>query len=130
MNDQTNDNTLETKEVDDYDKYNCSLASELDYFVMCYSLGGQAINYYRYGERRDCSQRWQSLKFCIQLKSKTPEERKKMILEREAMKDAKYTKQKSSLDVWEMREKPPAKLFPLHDQIPSDLNDQITAEQL
>ncbi|CAG8554133.1 15400_t:CDS:2, partial [Dentiscutata erythropus] len=107
MTDQTNDNTLETK-ADDYDKYNCSLAAELDYFVMCYceelALGGQAINYYRYGERKDCSQRWQSLKFCIQLKSKSAEERKKMILEKEAMKDAKYTKQKSSLDFWEMRE--------------------------
>ncbi|CAG8464036.1 438_t:CDS:2 [Cetraspora pellucida] len=104
MTDQTdNNNTLETKTQDD-DKYNCSLATELDYFVMCYSLGGQAVNYYRYGERKDCSKRWQSLKFCIQLKSKSLEERKKMILEREAMKEAKYKKQKSSLDVWELRE--------------------------
>ncbi|CAG8597680.1 21590_t:CDS:2 [Cetraspora pellucida] len=102
MTDQTdNNNTLETKAQDD-DRYNCSLATELDYFRI--ALGGQAVNYYRYGERKDCSQRWQSLKFCIQLKSKSLEERKKMILEREAMKEANYKKQKSSLDVWELRE--------------------------
>ncbi|CAG8560001.1 15137_t:CDS:2 [Funneliformis caledonium] len=97
------DNNLTYVEEDDK-KYDCSLAQAFDQYILCYTIGGQATNYYRYGERKNCKTSWENLKFCLQLKSKPIEIRKKIILEREALKAEQKSKEKNSLDVWEIRE--------------------------
>ncbi|CAG8711278.1 5416_t:CDS:2 [Acaulospora morrowiae] len=88
------------------------------------AIGGQAANYYRYGEKKDCSKQWNNVKWCLRMKSKSLEERKKMILERETEKEEKYTKTKSSLDVWELRDTPLTEIFPLSDEV----NDGVDEE--
>ncbi|CAG8567584.1 7921_t:CDS:2 [Diversispora eburnea] len=86
-------NSLASKE-----RWNCSLMNEFDYLVFCASLIGQATNYYRYGEKKNCSNHFRNVKWCLKMKSKNLDERKKMVLEREAEKEAQYIKKKSSLD--------------------------------
>ncbi|RHZ78641.1 hypothetical protein Glove_158g106 [Diversispora epigaea] len=99
------------------ERWNCSLMNEFDYLVFCASLIGQATNYYRYGEKKNCSNHFRNVKWCLKMKSKNLEERKKMVLEREAEKEAQYIKKKSSLDVWEMRDTPLTEIFPLNDNL-------------
>lgn len=42
------------------------------YFALLEALGDQAINYYRYGEKKDCSGKWDYFKLCISTKTKSP----------------------------------------------------------
>lgn len=37
------------------------------------ALGSQAVNYYRYGTKRDCSMKWEDFKFCLTTKTKPSE---------------------------------------------------------
>lgn len=37
------------------------------------ALGSQAINYYRYGTKKDCSGKWDDFKFCLKTKTKSSE---------------------------------------------------------
>src|SRR6266498_2539471 len=102
-NNHNENNTSTYTDIDD-EKYNCSLIQAFDQYVLCYSIyhffffkkkkiifkfqwinkplfyylaiGGQAINYYRYGERKNCKPKWENLKFCLQLKSKPIDIRK------------------------------------------------------
>lgn len=37
------------------------------------ALGAQALNYYRYGEKKDCSEKWEDFKFCLTTKTKSNE---------------------------------------------------------
>ncbi|RIA96249.1 hypothetical protein C1645_815700 [Glomus cerebriforme] len=97
---------------DDDKKYNCSLVQSFDQYVLCYTVGGQAVNYYRYGERKDCKSKWENFKFCLQLKSKPTDIRKELIIERESLKKEQRNREKSSLDVWEIRDKPPQNFPP------------------
>lgn len=43
--------------------------------VKCFylALGSQAINYYRYGSKRDCAGKWEDFKFCMKTKTKSSE---------------------------------------------------------
>lgn len=94
------------KDSEDDKKYNCNLVQAFDQYILCCTIGGQAINYYRYGERKSCKSKWEDLKFCLQLKSKPIDIRKKLILERESLKEEQKSRERSSLDVWEIRDKP------------------------
>ncbi|KAI8137622.1 hypothetical protein BJV82DRAFT_524967 [Fennellomyces sp. T-0311] len=65
-------NELETETKHDYAK--CSVSQAFDSVWQCYTLGAQAIHYYRYGEKKDCSVRWDDFKFCMKTKTKSNEE--------------------------------------------------------
>ncbi|ORY95802.1 hypothetical protein BCR43DRAFT_441505 [Syncephalastrum racemosum] len=65
------------KELDEEAKNNyatCSMSQTFDAVWQCYTLGAQAIHYYRYGEKKDCSGRWEDFKFCLKTKPKSSEE--------------------------------------------------------
>lgn len=43
--------------------------------ILCYTgLGSQALNYYRYGSKKDCSGKWDDFTFCLKTKTKSSEE--------------------------------------------------------
>ncbi|KAI9019381.1 hypothetical protein CLU79DRAFT_705054 [Phycomyces nitens] len=70
------DATAFFKEVDDdinKDYMTCSASQAFDSVWQCYTLGSQAVNYYRYGEKKDCSVRWEDFKFCMSAKTKSSE---------------------------------------------------------
>ncbi|KAL1918998.1 uncharacterized protein VTP21DRAFT_2379 [Calcarisporiella thermophila] len=92
----------------DNEVHDCKLWHAMDEFLMCYSLGRQAMNYYRYGTMRNCDREWSEVKFCLKMKTKPAAIQKEMLKERERRKLAYYAAKRSSEDVWEQRDKPPA----------------------
>ncbi|KAI7866231.1 hypothetical protein BDF14DRAFT_1728706 [Spinellus fusiger] len=52
---------------------NCSASQAFESVWHCYTLGSQAMHYYRYGEKKDCSMRWEDFKFCLSTKTKSSE---------------------------------------------------------
>ncbi|KAI8981711.1 hypothetical protein BDF20DRAFT_862793 [Mycotypha africana] len=93
-------------EIDKENKNNyekCSAVEAFDNFFRCYSLGQQAINYYRYGAKKDCSTKWEDFKFCLSTKTKSAEKADAMIKERKAIKEAIRRSKPNSEDVWEGR---------------------------
>ncbi|WEW61806.1 hypothetical protein PRK78_007302 [Emydomyces testavorans] len=83
-----------------------SCRSAFDYAFFCQSLGGQWVNYYRYGELRDCSQHWSDFWFCMRSKSYSEADRAKMIADRYRKKAVKWKTGPSSEDVWDIRTEP------------------------
>ncbi|KAI5853083.1 hypothetical protein DFP73DRAFT_535068 [Morchella snyderi] len=83
---------------------NCITAFDEMYY--CYSVGGQFLNVYRYGELRDCSQKSQDWRFCMRAKMYGPVTRKAMIMARNKERAAKYKTGASSEDVWKVRKTP------------------------
>ncbi|OJD40389.1 uncharacterized protein BKCO1_100072 [Diplodia corticola] len=69
----------------------------------CQSLGGQALNIYRYGEMRSCSENWSDFWFCMRTRSYGAPEKARVVSERYRQKEAKYHSGPSSEDVWEER---------------------------
>ncbi|KAI8369463.1 uncharacterized protein BYT42DRAFT_503397 [Radiomyces spectabilis] len=62
------------KEIENEEKRNfatCNAGQAFDAFWQCYTLGSQAIHYYRYGEKKDCSGKWDDFKFCLKTKPKS-----------------------------------------------------------
>lgn len=90
---------LEEKDLKQED-YTCSATQAFDAVFQCYSmyqspfayllsdkfltflispqlaLGEQALNYYRYGAKKDCSGKWDYFKLCLSTKTKSPLEAK------------------------------------------------------
>ena len=64
----------------------------------------QVKSLYRYGERSDCAQKIEDFKFCLTLKSLHPEERRDAWIQRRAEWWAKRRLDRSSEDVWDIRE--------------------------
>lgn len=82
---------VEKEKKNDYET--CSASQAFDAVFQCYSkvivylwlyacilttytfaaLGSQAINYYRYGTKKDCSGKWEDFKFCLKTKTKSSE---------------------------------------------------------
>ncbi|ORX88731.1 hypothetical protein K493DRAFT_267967 [Basidiobolus meristosporus CBS 931.73] len=103
-----------TKKSTEEEVLDCKVGECWDKLYYCYTLGHQALHYYRYGTKKDCSEQWKDLKLCFKVKTKSEEVAKKMLSERKAEKDALKVGQKSSLDVWTERDAPPAN-FPPQD---------------
>ncbi|CAG8504053.1 9580_t:CDS:2 [Ambispora gerdemannii] len=93
-------------------KTDCSITQSFDAIMNCWSMGSQIRNRYRYGENKDCSEKWQDFKFCFRVKKEDEEGRKRLLQERQREKDAKKAKEKNSLDIWELREKPLENFLP------------------
>ncbi|KAL0256491.1 hypothetical protein SLS55_008886 [Diplodia seriata] len=80
---------------------NCRQAFDEAFY--CQSLGGQAMNVYRYGELRSCSDNWSDFWFCMRTRSYGDPEKARLISQRYREKEAKYRSGPSSEDVWEAR---------------------------
>ncbi|KAM6497911.1 Protein of unknown function (DUF3128) domain containing protein [Amanita muscaria] len=85
--------------------------SLFDTFLSCNVIRSQVKSLYRHGERPDCSQKLEDFKFCLTLKSLHPEERRDVWIQRRAEWWAKRRSDRSSEDVWDIREEP-LKSFP------------------
>ncbi|KAL1925996.1 hypothetical protein VTP01DRAFT_7089 [Rhizomucor pusillus] len=104
------------KELEKDDKHEylkCSVSQTFDAVFQCYTLGAQALNYYRYGEKKDCSEKWEDFKLCLWTKPKSNEEADRMLRRRQREKEAKKKQKRSSEEVWEARD------------IPSEKNQQL-----
>ncbi|KAI9152417.1 hypothetical protein H9P43_009208 [Blastocladiella emersonii ATCC 22665] len=89
-----------------------SISDALGGLYTCYSFRYQALSYYRYGRRTECDDKWDHFKFCMSIRTKPDDVADRKIAEREAMLAAEMAKRPSSLDVWELRDKPPANFPP------------------
>nr|ODN90608.1 hypothetical protein L203_01719 [Cryptococcus depauperatus CBS 7841] len=75
----------------------------LDEFLMCYALMPQLRNFYRHGEFRDCSWKFQDFKYCMSLKSEDPEGKRELWVKRRAEWWAKRRVGASSEDIWDRK---------------------------
>ncbi|KAB2579541.1 hypothetical protein BFW01_g6275 [Lasiodiplodia theobromae] len=80
---------------------NCRQAFDGAFY--CQSLGGQAMNVYRYGSLRSCSENWSDFWFCMRTRSYGDAEKARLISERYEQKEAKYRSGPSSEDIWDVR---------------------------
>ncbi|KAG2215199.1 hypothetical protein INT46_001475 [Mucor plumbeus] len=98
---------VEKEKKNDYET--CSASQAFDAVFQCYialflALGSQAINYYRYGTKKDCSGKWDDFKFCLKTKTKSSEIADAMIKEHQAVKDNMKKRGRNSEEVWEARQ--------------------------
>lgn len=85
----------------------------------CQSVGGQFNNVYRYGNLRDCGQKWSDLWFCMRLSSYRGSDKADLIRDHYRQREKeKYGRPgagegKSSEDIWKARStiRPPGSLF-------------------
>ncbi|KAG2220567.1 hypothetical protein INT45_008748 [Circinella minor] len=82
----------------------CSISQTFDNVFQCYTLGAQAIHYYRYGEKKDCSSYYEDFKFCLSTKTKSNQVGDSMIKKRELEKQVQKKQLRSSEEVWEARD--------------------------
>ncbi|KAG0637254.1 hypothetical protein HOY80DRAFT_973890 [Tuber brumale] len=88
-----------------------SCITAFDEMYYCYSLGGQFLNVYRYGELKSCSEKAADWRFCMRTRSYGPIARKAMIMARFKEKAGRYKVGRSSEDVWEVRRVPVVAAF-------------------
>lgn len=67
------------------------------------ALGSNIRNYYRYGTFKDCASRYDHLKFCLSIKTKSSQVAQVMIQKRDADLRAQKKRQPNSEDVWTAR---------------------------
>lgn len=76
----------------------------LSVILVTVALWPQVKAVYRYGSAQDCKEKMDDFKFCLTLKSMTPEEKYEAWIQRKAEKTAsKRLSDESSENVWEMR---------------------------
>ncbi|KXN85370.1 hypothetical protein AN958_11470 [Leucoagaricus sp. SymC.cos] len=78
--------------------------SLFDDYVSCAVIRSQIKSIYRYGVRPECSPKFEEFKFCMTLKALHPEERREAWIKRRAEHWANRRLNKSSEDVWDIRE--------------------------
>ncbi|KAJ1655158.1 hypothetical protein IWQ61_005046 [Dispira simplex] len=81
----------------------CSVRQALDEWFYCSSLGHQAIHYYRYGRKKDCSEKRTNFMFCLKINLKSEEEKQRLLKEREQAKEKAIGEKPNSQDVWTLR---------------------------
>ncbi|KAI9765623.1 MAG: hypothetical protein M1835_007354 [Candelina submexicana] len=97
-----------------------SCRQAFDSAFYCQSMGGQFNNLYRYGEVRNCSEKWSQFWFCMRTKSQPAEKKRAMIQEHYRQRAVKYKVGPSSEDIWEVRNEPVENAFALDpDTLPS-----------
>ncbi|KAF9920780.1 hypothetical protein FBU30_009290 [Linnemannia zychae] len=105
----------EYRQSDDiYERFKVSDA--MNQLAACSSLGANIRNYYRYGTFKDCSARYDHLKFCLSLKTKSSQVAQVMIQRRDAQIRAQKKRLPNSEDVWTVRSHPPEELVELSRQ--------------
>ncbi|KAG0055766.1 hypothetical protein BGZ83_007491 [Gryganskiella cystojenkinii] len=88
----------------------------MNHLAACSSLGSNIRNYYRFGTFRDCGDKYDHLKFCLSIKTKSSQVAQVMIQKRDAELRAKKAAQPNSEDVWTKRTHPPEELVNLARQ--------------
>ena len=81
----------------------CPLQYYFDEFFMCYTPKSQLRNWYRYGEKKDCGERWKDLKFCMQARMVDTETSQAMLQRREVERLKEIRSRPNSEDVWDIR---------------------------
>ncbi|CCG82587.1 Uncharacterized protein C227.17c [Taphrina deformans PYCC 5710] len=84
----------------------CNMQYYFDEFFMCYTPKSQLRNWYRYGEKKDCAERWRDLKWCMTTKIVDEDASQSMLRERKVFMDAKVHSGPNSEDVWDLRSEP------------------------
>ncbi|KAG8863237.1 hypothetical protein FRC20_010821 [Serendipita sp. 405] len=69
----------------------------------CNGIKNHVTNLYREGQMANCSEKWEDTKFCMSMRTKSPEERREAWLMRRAEWWAKRRTSGSSEDVWDIR---------------------------
>ncbi|CAO3571732.1 unnamed protein product [Mortierella alpina] len=111
----------DTMEFDEYktpdDIYaRFKVANAMNKLAACSSLGSNIRNYYRYGTFKDCAARYDHLKFCLAIKTKSSQVAQVMIQKRDAELRAKKRSMPNSEDVWTARTHPPEEFVELSRQ--------------
>jgi hypothetical protein len=91
------------------DSMNCRQA--FDEAMYCSFLGSHFNNIYRYGQFKECSEKWSDFWFCARMRSYPQAEKEQTIRDRFRKKEEKYISGPSSEDVWESRSRPVGKAF-------------------
>lgn len=84
----------------------CSLQYYFDEFFMCYTPKSQLRNWYRYGEKKDCGERWRDFKWCMSTRMTDEETAQSMLSRRKEEMDLKVHQGPNSEDVWDIRQAP------------------------
>ncbi|KAF9571401.1 hypothetical protein EC968_000667 [Mortierella alpina] len=92
------------------------VSDAMNELAACSSLGSNIRNYYRYGTFKDCAARYDHLKFCLAIKTKSSQVAQVMIQKRDAELRAKKRSMPNSEDVWTARTHPPEEFVELSRQ--------------
>ncbi|KAG0037815.1 hypothetical protein BGZ82_001763 [Podila clonocystis] len=92
------------------------VSDAMNELAACSSLGSNIRNYYRYGTFKDCAARYDHLKFCLSIKTKSSQVAQVMVQKRDAQLAAKKAAAPNSEDVWTLRSHPPAEFVELSRQ--------------
>lgn len=84
----------------------CSLQYYFDEFFMCYTPKSQLRNWYRYGEKKDCSERWKDFKWCMRTRMTDEDASQLMLKQRRVDMEKKIHDGPNSEDVWDYRTQP------------------------
>ncbi|KAF9414593.1 hypothetical protein BGZ94_000338 [Podila epigama] len=87
------------------------VSDAMNQLAACSSLGANVRNYYRFGTFKECGARYDHLKFCLSIKTKSSQVAQVMIQKRDAQLAAKKAKAPNSEDVWTLRKEPPKDLL-------------------
>ncbi|KAF9373322.1 hypothetical protein CPB97_000649 [Podila verticillata] len=102
----------EYKDPEDiYERF--KVGDAMNELAACSSLGSNIRNYYRYGTFKDCAARYDHLKFCLSIKTKSSQVAQVMVQKRDAELAAKKASAPNSEDVWTVRSHPPAEFVEL-----------------
>lgn len=84
----------------------CNLQYYFDEFFMCYTPKSQLRNWYRYGEKKDCSERWRDFKWCMRTRMTDEDAAQQMLKDRKLDMDRKVHSRPNSEDIWDARKSP------------------------
>lgn len=82
----------------------CNLQYYFDEFFMCYTPKSQLRNWYRYGEKKDCAERWQDFKACMRTRMTDEEDAQVLLKERRLNLEERVHSRPNSEDIWQIRQ--------------------------
>ncbi|KAI8055614.1 hypothetical protein BDF22DRAFT_740911 [Syncephalis plumigaleata] len=97
---------------------NYRLGKAIDNLWQCYTVGYHILDYYRYGHRRPCTEKWEHVKFCMKLNTMSEEIKHEEIYKREKAKWELKRQRPNLADIWEERSEPPPAFKPYTESSP------------
>ncbi|RKP27185.1 hypothetical protein SYNPS1DRAFT_27154 [Syncephalis pseudoplumigaleata] len=82
---------------------NYRFGKAIDDLWRCYTVGYHVLDYYRYGYRRSCADKWDHVKFCMKINTMSEEEKQREIYKREKAKWEAKRQAPNLADIWEER---------------------------
>ncbi|GHJ87371.1 hypothetical protein NliqN6_3773 [Naganishia liquefaciens] len=98
-----------------------------DEFLMCYALGPQIRQVYRFGTPQPCTRRFEDFKYCMSLKGEPEDERRRLWVRRRAEWWAGRRVGASSEDVWNVRREPLVGFPPV---VTDDASDEVQRDSV